>query len=168
MKSFISHSNYLFTQSLENKYLKHCSASERQALKNKNNPSFFSKSSKILKESTLINNIDNIGNNTKISKKFFDNNDIESIEGIGCKTYTNFPQLGLDGYNAKTKLNVKIINLEREKRKKMIEIANKFLNKTIKKTNLNKGVNIYNNYNNTSKKISSNLGSSRQMNNNNN
>ena len=99
MQSFNS-PNYLFTQSLENKYLKVCLTSERQEMKNKSNPSLLSKSSKIWKESTPINNI---GNNTKINRNYFDNNDVESIEGIGFKTYTNFPQLGLDGYNAKTK-----------------------------------------------------------------
>ena len=157
--------NYLFTQSLENKYLKVCLTSERQEMKNKSNPSLLSKSSKIWKESTPINNI---GNNTKINRNYFDNNDVESIEGIGFKTYTNFPQFGLEGYNAKTKLNAEIINIEKGRSKKKIVMANKFLNKKIIKANVNKGVNRYNNYNDTSKKIYSNSGSSRQINKNNN
>ena len=154
MQFFNSSSNYFYTQTLENNYLRQCKTSERQALKNKSNPSLTSKSNKLGKDYTPFNNINNI-NNKKINRLYFDNIDVESIEGSAYKTYTNFPQLGLDGYNKKTKLNEQIINIEKVKNKKIIEIANKFLNKKIKKLNPTNAVNIYNNYNNSSKNFNS-------------
>ena len=145
-----SPSNNYITLSVENNYLNQNVAYERNhSLKNKSNPSLISKSNKITIESTSLNNIDNItSKNNKINRRYFENFDTDGLNafeksGQAYKTFSNFPKLGLDGHNAKTKINTKVIQLDNKNNKNLSEIAQNFLNKKIKKINLNKDINFY-------------------------
>ena len=145
-----SPSNLIFAISPENHFLKKSVIANPKSIKNKSNPSLLSKSNKIKINASLINNKNKkMIKNDLITKRYVENIDIQTIDYFEnsdkpYKTYSSFPQLTLDGSDAKTQFNHKIIFLNNKKNKRINEIARQFLDKKIKKIGFNQGPNIFN------------------------